>query len=215
MLDQLLQINKLFYFLTLVFLQVLFFYLFQTTFFLNERVFLNSYADVMTNERISELLQIAKQYSWVSLVLLPAITLIKIIFNAFILTTGTLLSNDSYNFSKNFNVCLKAEIVFIVLIVCKIIVFTFFLDVQNLKEINYIPLSLANIFDMDTAYKWSIYPLQTFNVWEFLFCFIGTKLFSIQYRVNMHTAFRFFGISYLANIFIIVIISIFFSISLS
>ena len=215
MLTDLLRVNKLTYLIILILLQVTLSYFVQSTFFLNETVFFNSYTDIMTYDRIHELFETAKQYAWVSLAILPLMILIKIVFNSFILTTGTLLSSEEFSFSKNYNVCLKAEFVFIAMLLVKILLFSFFIKVNNLSDVSYLPGALSNLFKLGALPKWCAYPLQTINIWEILFCYVATKLFAIQYQVSMKKAFALFCTTYLLNIFILIIISIFFAISFS
>jgi len=213
MLLNIIKYNKLLYFLFIVFIQICLSYFVQSTFFLKEEVFSNSYADIMTYERIGELLENAKKYSWISLVMIPFLLFIKVTFNSFILLTGTLLFSDEFSFSKLFNVCLKTEVVFLFMLIFKIILFTFFISVNNLSEIGFIPLSLANLFSSNNIPKWCIYPFQLINLWELSYCFLGANLFAIQFNIDLKRAFSLFCGSYLVGLFVLILLSIFITIS--
>lgn len=70
---------------------------------------------------------------------IPIILVIKILYNSAWLTTGSILNTERGNFKANLNICLKAEYVFVVMLLVKLAVFVFFKDVNTLNDLGFIP----------------------------------------------------------------------------
>jgi len=87
---------------------------------------------------------------------------------------GSLLSESKVCFKSNFNVSLKAEYVFIVMLFVKFLVLGFFKEVNTLEDLGFLPGSLANLYSLSDLPKWAVYRLQALNIWELLFCWEGT-----------------------------------------
>ena len=211
---ELLKLNRLVYLLSISLLIIFFTYFIQST-YLTESVFYNTYAANMSSERIELLLENIKKYQWLGYSLLPVLLLIKVLYNSFILITGTLLVDRNFRFPDLFNVCLKAEMVFLLMFVGKIITLNFFKHIDVTGDINFIPVSLANFFTTTSLPKWLIYPMQTFNIWEVLYCIVGSCLFAAQFDMPRKKAALLFCGSYISGLLIIMVISIFLILSFS
>lgn len=207
MYKDLLHFKKGYFFLVLSGVTVFLTYWVQSV-FVTDAVYYNTYSGIMTSERIKHVIQGIKSVAFVGYLILPATIIIKVLYNTFFVTTATLLeSNDVYSFSGNFNVCLKAEFVFILMQIVKIIWLIAFQKVTVLTDINLIPLSALNLFDYASVPKWSIYLLQTINVWEAIYCYAGTKLFAEKYDLPLHRAALLFCLPYLTGIIILILIT--------
>ncbi len=162
----LLKINRWLY-LLLVSTMIIFFTYFIQSAFMSVSVYFNTYSETMTYERIQEIFTTVKKYEVFAYSLLPVLLILKILYNSFFISTATLLSEGrGYSFSRNFNVCLKAEVVFVLMYLGKIVVLAFFKKVSTVGDINFMPLSALSLFNEALLPKWAIYPLQTINRWE-------------------------------------------------
>jgi hypothetical protein len=178
-------------------------------FFYSESVFYATYAGQFTSEQTEKLYENTKNWQWISLILFPLLLIAKVIYNAFWITAGSLLHNEKIMFKTNFNVCLKAEYIFVLMLVVKFIWLLFFKQVNNLTDLSYVPGSLLNFYTVDKIPPWGIYPLQIINIWELLFCIIGTSMYSIQYNLSTMKAAQLFCIPYLSGLFIWVLTVVF------
>ena len=198
-----------------------FYFLFGVSFFLlilnyitqisfsGEQIYFNTYADKLSTERIQSLYQNSKKWEWLGYFLLPLFYLFKIICVTFCLTTASLLNVEKGNFKANFNVSLKADYIFIIMMLVRFIWLKSFKEINNLTDLGYIPGSILNLFNIENIPKWIIYPLQICNIWEVLYCLIGTSMYSIQFGVSKKVAACQFCIPYLIGLFIWVLVVVF------
>ncbi len=164
-------------------------------------------------ERIETIIENTKNYSGLIYATLPLIILIKTTYNSFFVTTATLLDNSgSYNFSSNFNICLKADVIFVIMQLVKVYFLSFFKEASTLTDVQTIPLSAITLFEAKTIPLWSVYIFQTINIWEVLYCYFGTWLFAKNYRVPMSTAAALFCVPYLIGVLILIFLSVFITI---
>ncbi|WP_460684232.1 hypothetical protein [Niabella aquatica] len=137
------------------------------------------------------------------------------LYNTCVVTTGSLLSDSRAGFKSNFNVCLKAEYVFVIMLFVKFLVLGFFKEVNTLDDLSFMPGSLANLYKVSELPKWAVYPLQTLNLWELLFCWAGTELYALQFGISKSAAVQRFCIPYLTGLFIWVLVVVFITLQLS
>lgn len=209
-----LNLKKMLYFLGLSLLLIGLSYIIQNTFY-NSTIFYNTYAEQLTAERTQKMYDSAKKWQWLSFILMPLLLFFKICYNSFWLTTGSLLTNDDNSFKKCYNVSLKAEYIFVLLLLVKFIWLMLFKPVNNLQDLGFMPGSVLNLFDSSKVSKWLIYPLQTINIWEVLFCAIGTSMYSIEFNISKTKAAKLFCIPYLIGLFIWILIVVFITLQLS
>ncbi|AYL97621.1 hypothetical protein [Mucilaginibacter celer] len=203
---ELLHIKKIYYFLAVVVLSIFFTYYINAV-FVSKSVLFHTYAESLTDERIGELFNISRSYTFISFIILPFIILFRVFYNAAAVSTATLLENQGqYKFDDNFNICLKAELAFILMSIGKIIAFILFKKVTVLTDIGYMPLSALAFFNADTLPKWSLFALQSVNVWELLYCYIGAHLFAKNYGISVGKSIRLFVLPYLTGLLIVVLI---------
>ena len=206
--NSLLPIKSLQYFLVILFFHLVIAFCINF-FFINETVFYNTYADMFAYERAMEIFSVQSRYQWIGYILLPVTLIIKIIYNTTCVTVGSLLHQERGEFESNFNICLKAEYVFVAMLLVKLAFFAFFKEVETLNDLGFIPGSLLNLFDANEVPKWAIYPLQTINIWEVWFCWVGTSLYSIQFNISKAKAAALFCIPYLIGLFIWILVVVF------
>ena len=137
---------------------------------ISDNLYYNSLGEQLSYNQIERLLQQGKKWEWLSYVLLPVITLIKLLLVTSCLSIGIFFANNKFSFKSAFGVALEAEFVFLIPIVLKILWFVFFQKEYVLKDIQlFYPLSALNFFDATYVESWLIYPLQLLNVFELLY----------------------------------------------
>ena len=133
-------------------------------------LYYSSLSEQLSYEQIEKLLAQGKKYEWLSYVLLPILSLIKLTFVASCLSLGVLLVSNRFAFKQLFGVALVAEFVFLMPTLLKILWFTFVQTDYDLQDLQYFyPLSALNFFEAKALQTWWLYPLQTFNVFEIIY----------------------------------------------
>jgi len=205
---ELLHNNKKYYFFGLSLLILIITFVIQFSFY-SATIFYNTYAQQLTIERTLQMYETGKRWQWIGFLIIPVILYVRVLYNSFWVSIGSLLSEKRGSVKDNYNVCLKAEYVFVGMLFVRFIWLLFFKNVNNLTDLNSFPGSVLNLYDIEKIPIWLIYPLQTVNIWEVLFCIVGTSMYSIQYNVSKAKAAQLFCIPYLAGLFIWVLVIVF------
>jgi hypothetical protein len=149
-------------------------YLFSTYYLqqhvLTEAVYYNSLSALDEHE-IEEIYHTKERAGILGYMMVPVTTTVKILFASFCIYTGLLLTGNSTEFRKIFRIALFAEFAFVVATLVRLIALAFFTDMENFDQLrSFAPLSLYSLIGSAPAYL--IYPLQTINVFEVLYCFL-------------------------------------------
>ena len=134
----------------------------------------NSLSEHLTSKQIKNFFEMQNQWKWVGYVFTPVFILLKTILVASVLYIGTFFySKVKVTFKQLWDVVVKAEFLFLLVGVCKIIWSYFFQTTYTLEDLQYFyPLSALNIIGYKGLEPWFIYPLQTLNVFEVVYWFI-------------------------------------------
>ena len=212
MLSDLISFRKFYFLFAVSALLIIFNYLIRST-YLTEAVFLNSFSENLSEYSLSQFYSLVKKYELLGYALIPFVLFVKIIYNSLCVTTATLLTESKqFNFEDNFNICSKAEIVFILMFITKILFFTFFIRINTVTDIAFVPGSLHNLFKDQTAPYWATYLLDTINIWEVLFCILGAALFARVYNTTTARSIRLFVVPYIMGLIILMVLNAFFAI---
>lgn len=139
---------------------------------LNE-VFYNSLINTLSSEQIEGVLTFQKKWQWLSYVFIPVLLLLKVAVIAVVIDLGCFFFNKDIKYKKLFNIVVKAEFVFLLVIVFKTIWFYFFKTDYTFEDLQYFyPLSALSIVGYEGIKPWLIYPFQVLNLFEFAYWFI-------------------------------------------
>ncbi len=131
-----------------------------------------SYLQKMTSDQFEEIDVFRNKWQWLGYVFLLIYTYIKVLVIASILYIAIFFKVDNILFKNIWNIVLKAEFIFLLVPIFKIIWFYFFQTTYKLEDIqNFFPLSAINITGYEDIEPWYIYPLQTFNLFELAYVF--------------------------------------------
>jgi len=151
---------------TLLLLTITFNYLSKEILNLDSLI-ISSFAEQLTNEQIEDYTSFQKEWEWLSYVFIPLLLLIKIIIIAAVLDIGCFFFNKKIKYKKLFNIVVKAEFIFLLVIIFKTGWFYFFSQNYTLEDLQYFyPLSAINIIGYEGLEIWFIYPFQVLNLFE-------------------------------------------------
>ncbi|CAN5350279.1 hypothetical protein BH09BAC3_BH09BAC3_08740 [soil metagenome] len=167
----LLEMNPLYWFIAFCCISLLFFYALNI-FLISENLYFNFYADLLSYERILEVLRVQKQWQFISYSILPIYYLAKFTLVASCISVGVLLTRREISFKTLFQISITAEIIFLLPSFVKLIWFGFFHQEYTLTELQqFYPFSILNILNVDQIAPWFLYPLQLINVFELAYWF--------------------------------------------
>lgn len=177
---------------------------------------INSLVEQLTNEQIQDYLNIREKWEWVSYIFLPIILLLKISIIAAVLDIGCFFFEKEIKYKKLFNLVVKAEFVFLLVIVFKTAWFCFFQPNYTLEDVqNFYPLSALNILGYQGLETWFIYPFQVLNLFEVAYWFILAYLTGKELDENTDKGFAIVASSYGVGLLIWVVGVMFFTLNMS
>ena len=189
----------------------------------NEEVLLVYLSEKLNAKQIENFFNFQKKWQWFSCAIIPIILLIKTSIIASVLYIGTFFySKAKVTFKQLFNAVIKAEFVFLLVGVAKIIWFYFFQTNYTLEDLQYFyPLSALNIVGYKGLDNWFIYPLQVLNLfelayWLLLSYFIGKLAFTEKDKGKpMDLGFKIVASSYGSALLLWVVVVMFFTLNYS
>jgi hypothetical protein len=164
--------TKNLYILNIVILLVLSY--FTQEFLLTEGVYHHSLGTQLSTEQIDNFLRTRTKWQWVGYVIIPIVYLVKIFIIAVSIYIIKIIIGKTFHatFSDISLAAVKADMVFLIPALIKIIWFTFN-PAHSLEDIQYfMPGSIYQLFEDQQIAPWLTYPLQSFNIWEVAFWFI-------------------------------------------
>jgi hypothetical protein len=138
---------------------------------LNDPVlFHNSYRQVLDEDRIMNLLRTRESISYVSLIIIPIFLMMKYLIILCMMLSGKYLERIEISKGNLFQCIIQCDLIFIVPILIKYVLFEFVWHDYDLEEIQtYMPCSLAAVVGYDKIPRYLLYPLQSINLFEIVF----------------------------------------------
>ena len=134
---------------------------------LEDEVYFNSFIDKLDTQQIERVIALNKKYQWVSLVFSPLLYLVKLTFTSISIYFIKIINGKALNitFSQVFTYVTKADFIFLILGICKLVYFIVY-PPNTLEEIqNFAPGSLLQLVSQVNE-AWLVYPLQAISIWE-------------------------------------------------
>lgn len=148
-------------------------------FYATEALFINSYGEQLSVDRIQKMFENGKKFAFIGYIFILISSLVRVSYNTAFISMGNFFNEEKFRLSQTFNVCLKAEIVFIFTLIARIIFIEFFLEVNTLNDLNTIPLSLYQILNDPHLPKWSVQTLLYINVFEVTYMVVLALLLEV------------------------------------
>lgn len=177
---------------------------------------LNSLAEQITRKELENLIDARQKWQWIGYLLIPLLLLIKITLISGVLDIGCFLFGKEIKYKKLFNIVVKAEFVFLLVIIFKTAWFYFFQTDYNLENLQYFyPLSYLNILGYEGLQPWFIYPLQVLNLFELAYWFILAYLIGKELNENTDKGFSIVASSYGVSLLIWIVGVMFFTLNMN
>lgn len=182
-----------------------------------DKLIYTSLIDKLTQSQIEEYLLIQDKWEWVSYIIIAILTLIKTLITASFVNTAIYFSNKrKFTFKSIFGIILKAEFIFLLIPILKIIWFYFFQTNYTLEDIQYFyPLSALNIIGYAGLEPWLIYPLQILNLFELAYIIYLAYEIGKLTQTNTDKGFKIMMYSYVPTMLLWVCVVMFLTLSMS
>ncbi|MBC6111772.1 hypothetical protein H7U22_15215 [Pedobacter sp. CCM 8938] len=142
-------------------------------FLLTRDIYYNTFQSQLESARIDELFDLQLKYLWIGYLVIPVWITLKNLIITLCLQIGLLLNNSKLKFSHTFRIALTAEFVFLLPQLIKLIWFLLVKTNYTLTDVQqFYPLSALNLFNIENLSALSIYPFQTFNLFEIMYWII-------------------------------------------
>jgi hypothetical protein len=181
-----------------------------------DELVIRSLAEQLTNEQLLDYLKLRNNLEWAHYLVTPIILIIKLCLIAGILDIGCFFFEKEIKYKKLFNIVVKAEFIFLGVIVLKTGWFLFYKPNYTLEDLQYFyPLSLINLIDYREYKTWFIYPLQIINLFEIVYWFVLANLLGKSLKLSTEKSLTIIASSYGIGLLIWIIAVMFFILNMS
>jgi hypothetical protein len=164
---------------------------------MSETFLLKWYEGIATTAQIQELLSMVKKLEWGIVLFNVLIVFSKITYVTLCLYLGLFFfSNQNNSYKISFNIALKAEIIFVLCNIVRLLWNGVIRIPESIEEFQVTPLSLMCFFDPTIIEPWLSYSLNTFNIFEVFYILILSALMAVAIQVKFRKAFEIVFISY-------------------
>ena len=203
------KINTFYYSILLIGLYIIISIIYNHA-FVTETYLSQLYEGILSKTQILESLSFVKKWKWGIVLLNVVFIFIKIIFVATCLYLGLFFFNQNYPFKISFNIALKAEIIFVLYTIIRLLWIGFIYTPESIEEMQIMPLSLMHFFDPTKIESWLVYPLNTINVFEVIYIWMLSSLVAVAIKTNFRKAFDLVFVSYGAGLLLLIVAQMFF-----
>lgn len=139
-------------------------------FIIHEQLYFEAYGEQLSYERITQMIELNRDWAWLNYVLLPIFVLIKVFLVSVCLLIGVLLSDIKLSFRKVFQIVLIAEMIYLIPAFIRTFYFIFWLRDFGLEDLtSFDPFSLLGWLGRDSLDIWWHYLLYSLNIFELLY----------------------------------------------
>ncbi|MHC0446854.1 hypothetical protein ACWA1F_15695 [Flavobacterium sp. 3-218] len=173
-------------------------------------------SDFLSVQQVNSYFEFQDKWHWLTYLYIPLLILIKTIIISTILYAGLFLFGKEIKYTQLWNITIKAEFIFVLVPILKILWFYFFQTNYNLNDIqNFYPLSALNIVGYKGLETWFIYPFQVLNLFEvFYIIYLGFQIGRIT-NTNADYGLKIVGLSYVPFLLLWVATVMFFTLNYS
>ncbi|WP_340155372.1 hypothetical protein [uncultured Winogradskyella sp.] len=138
-----------------------------------DKLYISSISEILTYAQIEKIIEFQSKWIWVKYVITPLLLLLKISIIAAIIDIGCFFFSKEIKYKILFNIVVKAEFIFLLVIIFKIVWFYIFQPDYTLEDLQYFyPLSALNIVGYQSLKAWFVYPFQVLNIFEVAYWFV-------------------------------------------
>lgn len=201
----------------LIFCLVAFLLLFANNWLLvTDDIYFDSLGEQLSFERINELIEFNKKWSWVIYPATPLFYLFKVFLVVTCLSIGAFLFRAEISLNSLFKIVLFAEFVFLVPSLIKLIWFGFVNVNYTLGDLQHFsPLSAMSFFERADLQPWLIYPLSLINLFEVAYIATLSYLLGLTLKSDFIQSLKLVLSSYGVGLMIWVVFIMFLSLNLT
>ncbi len=178
--------------------------------FVTDSFLFQIYNGVMTLSQIREAIAFVRKWEWCIISFNISIIFLKIFCVAVCIYLGLFFfSNQNNAYKISFNVTLKAEIIFVIYSIVRLLWYKIIRIPESMEEMQVMPLSLMQFFDPITIEPWLIYPLNTLNIFEVLYILMLSALMAVAIQTKFRKAFELVFVSYGAGLLLLMVAQMF------
>lgn len=175
-----------------------------------------SLSNQLTQEQLYDYFNLRRDLEWLGYIFASLFLFIKISLIAGVLDIGCFFFSKEIKYKELFNIVVKAEFVFLLVIVLKTAWFYFIQTNYNLEDLQYFyPLSALNIIGYENLKPWFIYPFQVLNLVELSYWLILAYLIGKELNEKMDKGISIVASSYGIGLLIWVVSVMFFTLNMS
>ncbi len=180
----------------------------------SDELLYDSLSEQLTGNQIDEILAFNKKWQWLSYLMIPIILFVKIGLITCTLYLGIFFFNLKSSLKRLFFLVTKAEFVFVIVGLIKLIWLSF-LDDLTIDDVQYFyPLSALNIIGYEGVSTWFIYPLQVLNLFELLYWIVLAYLLAKEINITSDRGLKVVASSYGSFLLIWVVAVMFFTLNI-
>ena len=182
-----------------------------------DKLLYNSLAEKLTSNQIGSYFEMQSKLKWLGYLFTPLFIFLKTLIIASTIYTAIFFFNKNKIAFKNIlNIILKAEFIFLLVPIFKIIWFYFFQINYTLEDIQYFyPLSALNIVGYTGLEPWLVYPLQILNLFELAYIIYLSYQIGKLTNTNADNGFKIMMYSYVPTMLLWVCVVMFLTLSMS
>ncbi len=130
----------------------------------------NDLTDQLSISKVDEMFAAARKWQLAGYFIIPAVLFIKTHLIAGVLSMGAFFFEKKLPYKKIWGIVLKAEFVFLAVIVVKMVWLYGFVDNYTLSDVqSFYPLSMLSVVGAEGLEPWYLYPLQVINIFEIIY----------------------------------------------
>ncbi len=162
-------------------------------------------------------LSLQEKWQWIGYLIVPIYVILKTIIIASIINTGVFFFNKTdVTFKGTWDTVIKAEFIFLLIPILKLIWFYFFQTNYTLEDIQFFyPFSALNITGYKGIEPWLLYPLQTLNLFEVVYIIYLSYQIGSLTKTNADNGLKIVGYSYVPALLLWVTVIMFFTLNYS
>nr|WP_309757086.1 hypothetical protein [Flavobacterium sp.] len=174
-------------------------------------------SEFLTAVELNNYFEFQDKWHWISYFFIPLYILLKTAVITSIIYIGVLFfSKNKITFKNIWNIILKAEFIFLLVPISKVIWFYFFKTNYTLEDIQYFyPLSALNIVGYKGLEPWFIYPFQVLNLFELAYWLILAYYIGKATETDMDHGLKIVAYSYGPALLLWVVTIMFFTLNYS
>lgn len=157
--------ESIFWWLLFLILATIFLTWYNQYFIVSDTLYYNTYGEKLSLETIATIIENTKKYAWISYILAPMTVILRILFTAVCLYTGSFFRNRTVEFTACYKAALYSDTIFLTGGLIHIILLLF-LPPESIQDLSGNPFSLLYYLDIENIPHYLLYPAGLLNVYE-------------------------------------------------